>query len=86
MNYNRSVIYSYFLSDEYFTIYQRGVVMSVKELRQKAKMTQKQFSEYFNIPRRTIEDWEVEKRQAPQYVYDLIEYKLIKENLIKEDL
>lgn len=48
----------------------------IKELREKVKMTQKEFSEYFNIPRRTIEDWENERRTPPQYVIELIYYKL----------
>lgn len=56
--------------------------MSVKELRSMAKMTQKAFAEYFNIPKRTIEEWEGERRKPPQYLVDLIEYKLKKENLI----
>ena len=38
--------------------------------------------EYFNIPKRTIEDWESERRNPPQYLVDLIEYKLKKEKLI----
>lgn len=56
--------------------------MEIKELRALSHMTQKQFSEYFGIPKRTIEDWECSKRTPPQYVVDLIEYKLRKENLI----
>lgn len=56
--------------------------MEIKELRALSHMTQKQFSEYFGIPKRTIEDWECGKRTPPQYVVDLIEYKLRKENLI----
>ncbi len=56
--------------------------MEIKELRALSHMTQKQFSEYFGIPKRTIEDWECNKRTPPQYVVDLIEYKLRKENLI----
>lgn len=56
--------------------------MNIKEMRQATNMTQKAFAEYFGIPRRTIEDWETEKRQPPKYVEDLIEYKLKNEKLL----
>ena len=56
--------------------------MIIKEMRKQTKMTQKQFSEYFNIPKRTIEDWETDRRHPPQYVIELIEYKLKKEKLL----
>jgi DNA-binding transcriptional regulator YiaG len=56
--------------------------MNIKELREKSKMTQKAFSDYFGIPKRTIEDWESGRRKPPQYLVDLIEYKLKKENII----
>lgn len=56
--------------------------MNIKELRQAIGMTQKQFGEYFGIPKRTIEDWETERRRPPVYVVNLIEYKLKKEKLL----
>ena len=57
--------------------------MNIKNLRKQTKMTQQQFSEYFNIPKRTIEDWESEKRTPPEYVVCLIKYKLKNERLIE---
>jgi DNA-binding transcriptional regulator YiaG len=59
--------------------------MNIKELRKKTGMTQKAFSEYFGIPRRTIEDWETEKRKCTPYLLDLMQYKLEKENIIKKE-
>lgn len=56
--------------------------MNIKELRTKSGMTQAQFSEYFGIPKRTIENWEGGQRKCPQYVIDLIEYKLRKEGKV----
>lgn len=53
--------------------------MTVKELRSKYGMTQREFAEYFGIPKRTIENWEGGKRQCPQYLLSLMEYKLEKE-------
>jgi transcriptional regulator with XRE-family HTH domain len=63
--------------------------MTIKELRTAAGMTQKAFSEYFGIPKRTIEDWESEKPTAKTarcqpYVIALIEYKLRKEGMIPD--
>lgn len=56
--------------------------MEFKELRQKSGMTQKAFSEYFEIPKRTIESWDGEQRKCPEYLLKLMEYKLIKEGKI----
>lgn len=58
--------------------------MTVKEMRTAAGMTQKAFSEYFGIPRRTVENWEGGVNTCPAYVTDLIEYKLRKEGLIPD--
>lgn len=63
--------------------------MTIKEMRTAAGMTQKAFSEYFGIPKRTIQDWESEKPTAKTarclpYVLALIEYKLRKEGLIPD--
>lgn len=63
--------------------------MTIKEMRTAAGMTQKAFSEYFGIPRRTVQDWESEKPTAKTarcqpYVAALMEYKLRKEGLIPD--
>jgi DNA-binding transcriptional regulator YiaG len=50
--------------------------MTFKEIRQSSGMGMKQFSDCFNIPYRTIQDWEYEKRKCPPYVLELIQYKL----------
>ena len=57
--------------------------MTIKELREASGMTQKSFSEFFGIPKRTIENWEGGKRECPEYLLDLIEYKLKNEGIIK---
>ena len=56
--------------------------MTIKELRTLSKMTQQKFADYFGISKRSIENWEGGQRQCPQYLLDLIEYKLRNENLI----
>lgn len=50
--------------------------MTFKELRKESGMKQKEFSEYFGIPLRTIENWERGENKCPQYLLDLMEYKL----------
>lgn len=45
-------------------------------------MRMTEFSEYFGIPYRTVQDWKGEKRKCPEYLLNLMEYKLIKENII----
>ena len=59
--------------------------MTVKELRKEAGMTQKAFAEYFGIPQRTIENWDAEQRKCPDYLLDLMLYKLKNEGIIKEE-
>lgn len=58
--------------------------MTIKELRKATGMSQQKFGNYFNIPLRTIQSWELEERKCPVYLLELIEYKLKNEKLIKE--
>ena len=54
--------------------------MNFKELRQQSGMTQQRFADYFGIPKRTIENWEAGVNKCPEYLLDLMKYKLDKEN------
>lgn len=54
-------------------------LMTIKELRQSTGLSQAAFSERFEIPRRTIEDWEAGRRNPPPYVPRLIEKLIEKE-------
>ena len=56
--------------------------MNIKELRASIGMTQKEFSEYFDIPDKTIKNWEQGTRKTPGYLIKLIEYKIKKEELV----
>ena len=56
-------------------------MMDIKKLRARVGMSQRQFAEYFNIPKRTIENWEGGQRKPPPYVIELIKYKIEKERL-----
>lgn len=57
--------------------------MTFQELRQATGMNLKQFSDYFEIPYRTIQNWEGGQRECPTYLLELMKYKLKKEQLIK---
>ena len=48
--------------------------MTVKEMRVMLGMTQREFSEKFEIPYRTIQEWEGERRTPPKYVMNLLEF------------
>ncbi len=47
--------------------------MEIKKLRTEMKMSQKQFAEYFEIPIRTIQCWEIGQRTPPDYIPKLLE-------------
>ena len=57
--------------------------MTFKELRERSGMSRQRFVEYFGIPYRTVQSWELGDRQCPKYLLDLIEYKLKHEGIIK---
>ena len=48
----------------------------MKELRKKYNLTRKQLSEFTGIPYRTIQNWECGQRKCPQYILDLVAFKL----------
>ena len=54
------------------------------KLRESTNMNRKQFSEYFDIPYRTMQDWELGNRSMPEYLYRLMAYKVMIEELDKK--
>jgi DNA-binding transcriptional regulator YiaG len=56
--------------------------MKFKELRQASGMNQTKFAEYFKIPRRTVQNWELGTNKCPDYLLELMHYKLQKEGFI----
>ena len=73
----------------YFTNAMRlkGDLMSrgkeVKELREKMGMNRREFSDYYGIPYRTVQDWEAEKRELPEYLLRLMKYRAEVEDMMK---
>lgn len=57
----------------------------VRELRDRLGMNRREFSDYYGIPYRTVQDWEVEKRELPEYLLRLMIYRAEMERLNKKD-
>ena len=55
----------------------------IKSLRAETGKTQRAFAEYYEIPVRTLEDWERGISSPPGYVLRLLEYRIRTEALIK---
>lgn len=56
----------------------------IKKLRKLTGLSQQAFSDKYEIPKRTIEDWEAGRRTPPEYVVSLLE-RVIKEDIKKEE-
>lgn len=54
-----------------------GLFMDIKELRVISGMTRLQFAEYFGIPYRTLQNWELGLRECPEYLLKLLEFRLV---------
>lgn len=55
--------------------------MDIREMRSKFGITQGEFAARYNIPFRTIQNWETGSRKPPEYIIDLLE-RQVKEDLI----
>ena len=47
--------------------------MTAKEIRELTGLPRVRFCDKYNIPLRTMENWEASVNKAPQYVLDLLE-------------
>lgn len=54
--------------------------MTFKELRERSGMNKTKFAEYFEIPYRTVQNWESGVNKCPDYLLKLLQYKLDNEN------
>ena len=50
------------------------------ELRYSTGMNRREFAEYFEIPYRTVQEWELGNRKMPEYLLRLMAYKIQIEN------
>ncbi len=53
-------------------------------LRTTTGMNRREFAEYFGIPYRTMQDWELGNRKMPEYLFRLMAYKVQMEKLTKK--
>ena len=60
--------------------------MCIRDRRESTGMNRKEFCEFFGIPYRTVTDWELDNRHAPEYVLRLLEYYIRHENIRKENM
>ena len=54
------------------------------KLRASTGMTRKEFCEFFGIPYRTLQDWELGNRTIPDYLLRLMSYRIKIEHLYKQ--
>lgn len=57
--------------------------IEIKKLRKQTGMNRKEFCEYFDIPYRTVTEWERGNRNAPDYVLRLLAYYIRMEKMVK---
>ena len=55
------------------------------ELRSSTGMNRREFADYFGIPYRTVQEWELGNRKMPDYLLRLMCYKVKIEKLDKTD-
>ena len=68
-----------FLNDDLSLIIECNTFDPAKQMqriRKYAGMNRKEFSEWLNIPYRTMTDWELGNRTMPVYLLELIAYKV----------
>lgn len=58
------------------------IEIELLELRKNMGMNRRQFAEYFGIPYRTVQDWELGNRKMTEYLLRLIEYKAKVEKML----
>lgn len=58
---------------------------TLKGIREMLGMNRTEFSQYMDIPLRTLEEWEAGRRQMPEYVLRLITYYVKVQQLLKEN-
>lgn len=51
-------------------------MQSIREIRLSTGLSQSKFGKMLNIPQRTLQDWEQGLRKCPDYVAELIAYRV----------
>ena len=45
-------------------------------LRREIRMNRREFADYFQIPYRTVQEWELGNRKMPEYLFRLMVYRI----------
>ena len=48
----------------------------IKAIRAKTGLSQAKFAEAYHIPKRTLQDWESQRGNPPDYVIELLEFRV----------
>ena len=78
------------LNEEYWkkqrevNIMKQDIECDIKALREKTGLNRADFAKHFNIPYRTVEDWEARKSNCAPYLFKLMEKDLVREGFIKK--
>lgn len=56
---------------------------TIKAIRERTGLTQKEFAELTGIPQRTIENWETGQRKPPEYVIKLLAFYIDHQSIKK---
>lgn len=59
--------------------------MTIQEIRTLTNLSQPQFCEKYHIPLPTLRKWEQGKREPPDYLVELLEFK-VREDMLMEEL
>lgn len=58
--------------------------MEIKEIRKLTELTQENFSEKYHVPLPTLRHWERGDRTCPDYVVELLEFKVREDSSMKK--
>lgn len=61
-------------------------MMTFKELREQSGMNMKQFAAHFEIPYRTIQNWEAGVNKCPEYLLKLMKFRMDQEKPVECDM
>lgn len=57
----------------------------IQELRKRMNLSQNKFANYFNIPTRTLQKWEINQSIPPPYISEMIERILDLEDKLRKE-
>ena len=59
--------------------------MTIKDIRASTGLSQSKFAAALNIPVRTLQKWEIGERACPEYVVELIAYRVKHDPMFEQE-